>query len=156
MQTSSEARELLASYTFGEVQEILDNRNEESTYTNSWAVYLGFLCAKGRLQDVEDYLQNVNGDLALILNSRSSVMYGGTVLHKVLYWNSGNTGLELFQLLVNNGALFYRDDNGHYPWQQNGTRWCTGLHMDDNDSTLRNVDEFTELYQFIGEMYNMV
>ena len=155
MQTSAEARESLSTYTFGEIQEILNNRNQEHNSTIAWAVYLGFLCAKGQINDIETFLQNMDEDLDFILNARSNIMYGGTVLHMALYWNSGNRGVELFQLLLNNGAIICQDNDGNYPWQQNRTRWVTGLNLDDSESTIRSVDEFTETYQFIGEMYNM-
>jgi len=79
-------------------------------------------------------------------------MYDGTVLHETLHWNTGNTAIDLFQLLCEHGAESMQNYYGYFPWEDYSVKWIDTLacrHL----SGGRNFDEFDESYQYIREAY---
>jgi len=87
--------------------------------------FLAYLCSRvsesGTLDDVKDFIKKVNKtgkEMQLLLNKTHDEFNGGTLLHVVFYWNYGELGFELFELLVEHGAEYKLDAYGQYPWQQ--------------------------------------
>jgi hypothetical protein len=114
--------------------------------------YLAYLCAKGNIADVRAFLRETDNAHSL-LNTPMAHFAGGTILHVALYFNSGQKGLELFDLLTSNGAFpclsLYCEEN---PWEQRGTRWLLFMCYIP-DEFHRDPSEFTWLYNTIKGRY---
>jgi hypothetical protein len=86
--------------------------------------YLGYLCCQGDYASIVVFLQTLDDDeKRILLNEKPYDFYEGTVLHVLLYWNSGNSAINIFDLLVEHGAEFVQDYYGHLPWEQGGAYW---------------------------------
>lgn len=151
--TSAQAREMLPDYTF-DVICVLARRNgyprDEIIEKTLW---LGHLCMTGNISAVKEYLATLDVDeKPKILNKKLHTFYEGTILHQTLYWNSGNTAIDLFQLLVEHGAEPCLDYYEKYPWNQGGVLW---IPMFENQIGARDVEEFEESYSFLREIYEV-
>lgn len=116
-------------------------------------VYLGYLCARGLVRKINDFFKDLDAEVILeIVNTKHLYFYNGTCLTMALYWNSGNIGLDLFEILYDNGALFYKDDYGVFPWEQTSdTLWIHPITMENLGS--RNGSEFLSMYNELIETY---
>jgi hypothetical protein len=150
--TSKQARDMIPDYTQHDICVFLRrgghspvNENNEKT------LWLNYLCAKGDIVRVKEFLAMTNYDeLKHILNTKLFEQFDGTVLHTTLYWNSGNQAIDLYELLVEHGADPCLDYYYEMPWHNRSTRWIVpfGTYIGE-----RFNDEFEETYQFLREAY---
>ena len=151
MQTSVEAQQLLPNYTLEDISyEIL--KSAKRCLIDQKTLYLGNICARGDIESVISFINTTEKDeLTEILNNGVYEFYFGTVLHVALYWNSGEKGIELFEILLENGAEPYRDYYGNFPWQQKDVTWSSPI-----DSIIigdRDVKEFEDTYNYLRKTY---
>ena len=149
--TSAQAREMLPDYFYHDIF-ILARRNgyvqDEIAEKTLW---LGHLCMKGDIAAVKEYLTIINIDeKPKILNRQLHEFFDGTVLHQTLYWNSGNTAIDLFQLLVEHGAEPCLDGYEQYPWTTDGSLW---IPLFETAIGERDSEEFQESNDFLREVY---
>ncbi len=110
------------------------------------------LCSKGDIYSVKDFIQSTDPtELRAILNKKLYENWDGTVLHTVLYWNTGNKAVDMFELLVEHGADPVRDYYGLFPWENKAPLWILPFNCVDQYG--RDVDEFEETYQYLREIY---
>ncbi len=86
---------------------------------------LTFLCHRADYNAILDFINSkTNSELDIILNNKLDIYGKGTVLHVLLDWNSGEKFskveevCQVFELLVNNGAKYYTNNTGYYPWER--------------------------------------
>jgi hypothetical protein len=116
------------------------------------AMWLVYLCAKGDMNRVKDFIQTADSsELRDILNKKLWDNYDGTVLNAILYWNSGNKALDLFELMVEHGADPVRDYYGNFPWENVAPLWV--LPFGGGRIGERDMNEFEETYQYLREIY---
>lgn len=107
--------------TLSDVSEFVkENKMSQVNQTH----YFAFLCSQvsvsNTLDDVKEFIKDVNKtgkEMGQILNQKHDEFNGGTVLHIAVNCN-GNLGIELFELLVEHGAIFCKNYYGEYPWEQ--------------------------------------
>ena len=144
--TSAEAQALLPEYTRKDVQ--------DTDELSVKAQYLGYLCAKGDIDKIKRFvLQNRAGELEDIVNHRPKSQQSRTCLHMVMYWNTGAKALEMFNLLVTHGAIFYKDDNNKFPWEIVELSWVTPISL--SYLGQRDVEEFQTTMTDLCKKYNI-
>ena len=141
LKTSREIQELIPNYT---MEDMMCDPSKEELY------YLAYLCAKGNIGDVCNFLRGVQ-NVRLLLNTYCDY-FDGTILHVALYFNSGEKGLELFDLLTSKGAIPCLSPHfEERPWQQKGTRWVLFMcSLNIPDEFHRDPSEFTWLYHTLA------
>jgi len=149
---STQAQAMLPNYTFDDIC-VLARRNgyprDEILEKTLW---LGHLCMMGKITSVKEYLANLDfEEKKEILNKTLEEFFGGTVLHQTLYWNSGNTAIDLFQLLAEHGAEPCLDGYDAYPWNVDGVYWIPIFHT---SIGTRDSEEFEESNSFLREIYD--
>ena len=143
----------ISKLTAEQAQHILQPLSFEENYSID-VIYLGYLCARGLVQEVTAFLDQL-GDTAInVINTRHEHFQQGTVLHVALYWNSGRVGRELFDLLYNYDAEYYENSYGQFPWEQRTESvWINP--MDDVVFGMRDGTEFIQLYNEIRVAYGL-
>jgi len=150
--TSEQARAMIPDYTQHDICVQLRRSGGESGVLAEKTMWLVYLCAKGDIYSVKDFIQSTElTELRAILNKKLYENWDGTVLHTVLYWNTGNKAVDLFQLLIEHGADPVRDYYGVFPWENKAPLWI--LPFNSIDRYGRDVDEFEETYQYLCEIY---
>jgi hypothetical protein len=120
--------------------------------------YLGYLCCQGDYASIAVFLQTLDDDeKRIILNETPYDFYEGTVLHVLLYWNSGNSAINIFDMLVEHGAEFVRDYYGNLPWEQGCAYWKCELRARETSNYIReryegDVRVAQNLESFIGKL----
>jgi len=151
--SARQARLQLTSYNLLEISELLRDRHGIVDDLTHQTMYLARLCALGDIPAVKKFITRCTPiQLTEILNHPHYLMYDGTVLHETLHWNTGNTAIDLFQLLCEHGAESMQNYYGSFPWEDYSIKWIDTLacrHL----SGGRNFDEFDESYQYIREAY---
>lgn len=74
-----------------------------------------------------------------------------TCLHILLTWNTGDKAISLFQLLVENGGKYIRDNKGFFPWHKISSTWITPIEFIKLGE--RNHLEFEETLTILPTMY---
>ena len=123
-------------------------------------IYLAYLIARGQFEDTSHFLNDVyhnnRDEVILLLNTPHELFWDGTVLNFALYYNSGQRGMDFFELLYSRGALPLRDGYHLFPWQQLGKMiWMLPLQNNREliDLGERDDQEFQELYNDIIKKY---
>jgi hypothetical protein len=143
---------MIPDYTQHDICVELRRSGGESGVLAEKTMWLMHLCSKGDIYSVKDFIQSTDPtELRAILNKKLYENWDGTVLHTVLYWNTGNKAVDLFQLLVEHGADPVRDYYGVFPWENLSPLWI--LPFNSIDQYGRDVDEFEETYQYLREIY---
>ena len=153
MLSAREARLQLTPYNLLEISELLRDRHGIVDDLTHQTMYLARLCALGDIPAVKKFITRCTPiQLMEILNHPHYLMYDGTVLHETLHWNTGNTAIDLFQLLCEHGAESIQNYYGYFPWEDYSIKWIDTLacrHL----SGSRNFDEFDESYQYLRDAY---
>jgi hypothetical protein len=149
--TSEQARAMIPYYTQLDICIELRRRGMDSGQLAEKTMWLVYLCSKGDIYSVKDFIQSTEPtELRAILNKKLYENWDGTVLHAVLYWNTGNNAVDLFELLVEHGADPVQDYYGFFPWENIAPLWICPFGGQIGE---RNVDEFEETYQYLREIY---
>jgi hypothetical protein len=149
--TSEQARAMIPHYTQHDICVQLRRIGEERGEIAQKTMWLVYLCATGDIHSVKSFIQSTDPtELREILNTKLYENWQGTVLHTVLYWNTGNKAVDLFELLVEHGADPVRDYYEALPWENCAPLWIPpfGTQM-----AARDVGEFEETYQYLREIY---
>jgi hypothetical protein len=111
--------------------------------------YLGYQCCRGDYNLILDFIQGIDKkELVQLLNDNTLYeFYNGTVLHLATYWNPGDNGIKLYNLLVEHGAVPSRNDFDMFPWEQNNTLWVSVILRDSIGK--RDPNEFASIYESI-------
>jgi hypothetical protein len=150
--TSEQARAMIPHYTQHDICIQLRRSQGESGVLAEKTMWLMHLCSKGDIYSVKDFIQSTDPtELRQILNKKLYENWDGTALHTVLYWNTGNKAVDLFELLVEHGADPVRDYYGLFPWENKAPLWI--LPFNNVEQYGRDVDEFEETYQYLREIY---
>jgi hypothetical protein len=150
----------LPNYTFEQVGErINENRilcgQEPRSILDQKTVYLAHLCARGDIEKVKSFIRETDSqELVEILNNDPVNLFCGSVLHTVLFWNSDYVAIDLFDLLVQHGAQYFRNYYEECPWEQVGKIWFTVLSGDVLPGK-RNLADFEKVYKIIQESYQL-
>jgi hypothetical protein len=151
--TSEQARAMIPDYTQHDICVELRRRGMDSGQLAEKTMWLVYLCSKGDIYSVKDFIQSTDTDeLRTILNNKLFENWDGTVLHTVLYWNTGNKAVDLFELLVEHGADPVRDYYGLFPWENNAPLWI--LPLGSGQIGDRDMGEFEETYQYLRNIYD--
>ena len=151
--TSDQARDMIPVYDQHDICVELRRRGYDSGQLAEKTMWLVYLCAKGDINRVVEFIESTNHDeLRGILNKKLSDNYDGTVLNTVLYWNTGNKALDLFELLVEHGADPVRDYYGNFPWENTAPLWVVPFGV--SQIGYRNMDVFEETYQYLCDIYD--
>lgn len=149
--TAEQAKQNLEKLTYEEIRQLLINQNEPSDDYSTNHFYLGHLCSRGDIAEAERFLQSLEYGLEIV-NKPYKNYNDGTILHIILYWNSGEVGRQLFELLNSYGAEYYENEKGVLPWEQEKM-----LEWKDPISNvvfgIRNESEFDSLYIYIRNTY---
>ena len=114
-------------------------------------VYLGYVCAQGDLAKIKRVLQDPLAKV--MMNSKQAIFNGGTVLHMALFWNTGDTAVELYKLLTTCGAKPGMNDDEELPWEQTGFIWVNYLNPYNlGTRNEREYNEFAGAYKQIQEL----
>lgn len=152
--TSEQARALLPHYTQHEICVELRRFGEEYGVIAQKTMWLMYLCAMGDICSVKCFINSTEpAELREILNKKLHESWFGTVLHTVLYWNTGNRAIDLFQLLVEHGADPVRDYYETFPWENLAQLWIFPFNNLDKYKYWRDANEFEETYQYLREIY---
>lgn len=144
--TAEQAQQILQPLSFEEVHQHFTE--------NIDVIYLGYLCARGKVREVTAFLDQLGDTARDVINMRHEDFQQGTVLHVALYWNSGRVGRELFDLLYNYEAEYYENSYGQFPWEQRTESiWIDP--MDDKVLGMRDGTEFIQLYNEICIAYGL-
>ncbi len=153
MLSARQARLQLTAYNLLEISELLRDRHDIVDNLTHQTMYLARLCALGDIPAVKKFITRCTPiQLTEILNHPHYLMYNGTVLHETLHWNTGNTAIDLFQLLCEHGAESIQNYYGYFPWEDYSVKWIDTLACR-YLSGGRNFDEFDESYQYLREAY---
>ena len=151
--TSEQARNMIPVYDQHSICVELRRRGQDSGQLAEKTMWLVYLCAKGDINCVVEFIQSTNPDeLRGILNKKLSDNYDGTVLNTVLYWNTGNKAVDLFELLVEHGADPVKDYYGNFPWENTAPLWVVPFGV--GQIGYRDMDEFEETYQYLRNIYD--
>jgi hypothetical protein len=143
---------MIPDYTQHDICVQLRRSGGESGVLAEKTMWLVYLCSKGDIYSVKDFIQSTElTELRAILNKKLYENWDGTVLHTVLYWNTGNKAVDMFELLVEHGADPVRDYYGLFPWENKAPLWI--LPFNSVEQYGRDVDEFEETYQYLCEIY---
>lgn len=155
---SEQVKELLLPYDQDMIRNVLLNRNLVADERSMRIVTLGYMCARGMINDVVAFLDQLGDAVTDIINAPHHLFYNGTVLHMAMYFNSGDIGHQLFLLLRTHGALYYTDYYGLFPWEQldigqGNLEW---IHPFENTVLgERSNTEFTMFYNQLRNMYDL-
>lgn len=151
--TASEARALLSEYSLDEVRQLYPG--EDDTTIN--ALYLGNLCALGKLAKIEAFIQEHEiypQHFHAILNCTPYEQWYGNCLHMVMKWNTGDNAIALFTLLYAHGAEYIRNYYEVFPCQTNAPVWIKPLGKGSSRVlAYRNVAEFGDTYEALKIKY---
>ncbi len=155
MISSIDAKAALPPKNIDEIRDYLEEKQAQIDDISVKIVYLGYLCARGMLDEATTFIGTLGEDTWQILNTPHNIFYGGTVFHVALVWNSGDLGRLFFELMWSNGAEYYENSYGEFPWEQLGdnARWVNPIGY--NIIGERNPNEFVELYDNLYELYNL-
>jgi len=156
--SSEQVKQLLLPYDQETIRNILLNRNLVADERSMRIVTLGYMCARGMINDVVAFLHELGNAAPDIINAPHHLFYNGTVLHMALYFNAGDIGHQLFLLLRSHGALYYTDYYGLFPWEQlsideGNLDWIHPLEntvLGDRSNT-----EFTIFYNQLRNTYDL-
>jgi len=156
--TSIQAKSLLPQRTRAELREYLNGINNHVDKISLDSFYLGYLCARGTINDAASFLGRLGARAAEVINFPHEHFYFGTALHMALGWNSGNLGLDFFELLWSHGAEYYKDGYQQYPWTQLGDKfWVNPIEIGDQSRLgLRDENEFLDMYEQLEETYGLL
>ena len=156
--TSIQAKSLLPQRTRAELRDYLNSINNHVDKISVDSFYLGYLCARGTINDAASFLGRLGARAAEVINFPHEQFYFGTALHMALCWNSGNLGLDFFELLWSHGAEYYRDHYEQYPWAQVGEKlWVSPIdHSDASVLGQRDESEFLDMYEQLRETYGLI
>ena len=118
-------------------------------------LYLGYLLARGDIEEIQNFIEEYKDNLIVIINTQQPEFYGGTVLHMSQYWNSGQLGIDLFELLYNHGAIPIQDEYNQFPWEQNGDT-MVWVHPFGHSIGIRHNAEFIQSYEYLKNMYEEI
>lgn len=142
-----------------DIQEWLVAHQYPSSESDQQLVYMAYLIAQGKFEETAHFMTDIeeyNPDqLVNLLTTPHSLFWDGTVLHVALYYNSGQRGLEFFQLLVSHGARYIKNYYNEFPWEQVGGVWFSLLDHTTTTYIDRDEYEFASCYQDIADMYHM-
>jgi hypothetical protein len=103
-------------------------------------VYLAHICSRGDYNAIVAFLKTLDdGEKVALLNEKPHEFYEGTVLHAVLFWNTGLRAVRIFELLVEHGAEFCRDYYNQLPWEQTGENFNSDEAVEETQDYLRNI-----------------
>jgi hypothetical protein len=155
MISSTDAKATMPARNMIEVRNYLAENEQPIDDVSVKIVYLGYLCARGMLNEASDFIGTLGDDTWQVLNTPHNIFYNGTVFHVALVWNSGDLGQSFFELMWSNGAQYYENSYGEFPWEQlgEGARWINPIGY--NIIGNRDPDEFVELYDHLYELYNL-
>jgi hypothetical protein len=154
--TSFEAKALIPSVTREEAIQYLISVNEDTDDLSVNCFYLGSMCARGKLNDAAAFIKSLGAGATEVINLIHSRFYWGTVLHVALYWNSGQLGLDFFELLWEHGARYCPNYYENYPWEQLDEMWVNPVrHGPDTVLGTRDITEFIDMYEQIRETYDL-
>ena len=115
-------------------------------------IYLGNLCVRGEYKELADFFRtHSESENKYLLNTTCYEFHNGTLLHLMLFWNTGNAAIDLFNLLAEHGADIKRDYYDCLPWTQYGESWIDPFNG--NILGIRNQAEFEETYKYFNEHY---
>jgi len=107
--------------TIDTFKELLATMGEEVTDENATIMYLSHLCACGYMNEVCTEIEKLENKT--LLNTPHKFLTGGTILHWALYWNAGNRGRMIYELLTYYGAIHKMNYLNEYPFEQDGNKW---------------------------------
>jgi hypothetical protein len=140
-------RDLSRHVTIDTCKEILHTMNQTVTEDSAMILYLGHLCACGYIYEVYKELERIENKE--LLNTPHTFFTQGTLLHWALYWNTGNKGRMLYDLLIQFGAVHKMNYLNEYAFEQDGNKWICLLDM--GTFAQRNPLEFRPLYNEIAD-----
>jgi hypothetical protein len=158
--SSDQVKGLLESYDETMIKNILLRENLNDNDQHIKIVKLNYMCARGLVNDVVVYLRELEvelgSELDFIINGIHPFFYFGNSLHTSLLFNSNKTGVELFNLLYEYGAVIERDYYGLLPWEQTsndglGMNWVHPLERIIIGK--RSDQEFTNNYSIIQDQF---
>jgi hypothetical protein len=87
-----------------------------------------------------------------LLNTPHIFLTGGTILHWALYWNAGNKGRVIYDLLIHYGAVHKMNYLNEYPFEQDGNKWIclTDLGAFGTRSPLEFLPIYSEIADAVG------
>lgn len=120
--------------------------------------YLSYLCARGKIHEVESFIKQLGEHTAEVINMKHMQFYMGTALHVAMGWNSGKLGVDLFDLLWSHGAKYCQDYYGMYPCTQLDQMMWVKPILFGHESFLgfRNKTEFVDMYEHLRETYGLL
>ena len=144
------ARSLLPNINITDIDEYIDiDYLDRQSYIRK-LFYLGYQCCRGDYDRIFDFIQNTNDldELSQLLNDNTLYeFYYGTVLHLVLYWNTGEQAQNLYNLLVKHGAKPCENYYEALPWTQEGCEWVPPLGGGGGSIGQRDISEFKSTYE---------
>jgi ankyrin repeat protein len=149
--TATRARDMIPDYTKEKLTSLFEGVTKQkisSLLENM--IWINYLCARGDVLGVKKFLDSKKKEeLKVILNKKLSSIFNETVLHTVLYWNSGQSAMELFSMLLENGALISANTNGELPWQVKSDTWISPFGT---KFGIRDNSEFEHTNCYIAEI----
>jgi len=156
--TSFEAKDLIQPCTLDQIRNRmihLYGDHYQHDYLTIHVLYLGYLLARCDMDKIEEFMEEHKEHLVAILNTQQPEFFGGTVLHMALYWNSGQLGISLFELLYNNGAVPIQDEYNQFPWEQ-VEETMIWVHPFGHSIGVRKSDEFVGTYHYLKTVYEEI
>jgi hypothetical protein len=107
-------------------------------------MYINYLCARGDIDSLTLFLSEQKEDITILLNTYfGSSKLDVYLLHTVLYWNTGEIAIKLFDLLYSYGCKIKLNSKKLPPWENTSTEWISPL-TPFKTLGLRNRDEFRD------------
>jgi hypothetical protein len=153
--TTEQVKELIQPCTVDQIRNRmihLYGDHYQHDYLTVHILYFGYLLARGDLLEIQNFMEEHKDNLVAILNTQQPEFYGGTVLHISQYWNSGQVGIDLFELLYNHGAVPIQDEYNQFPWEQNDET-IIWVHPFGHSIGIRKHREFIYSYEYLKNMY---
>ena len=152
--TTEDVKNTLLPATINEIRDMMTNRGYDTPQLDVHIVYLSYLVAQGLINDVIAFIHLLGEEAHEVINSTHELLYGGTVLHTALYFNTDYVGKALFSILRLNGALYKLNYYEQYPWEQLGG--CLWIHpLTGKQLGTRNDEEFVNVYHDIINEYHL-
>jgi len=111
-------------------------------------LWLGYLCCLGEFDVVLAFLSICKeSHRDRYINERSNEFWNGTLLHMILYWNTGEHTITMYKKLRELGAVPIENMYDNYPWENSTQIWCAPTLR--TSCGHRDHNEFAQLYQTI-------
>lgn len=144
-----EIHDRVKKITVSDVLDAIENWPYESSPK---LIYLGNLCVRGEYTELANFFRtHSESENKLLLNTPCYEFHYGTLLHLVLFWNTGNAAIDLFDLLVGHGAESKLDYYDCLPWTQSGESWINPFSS--KILGIRKQSEFEETYKYFIDHY---